>query len=590
MVNQERTEKFVSQRKFYLLPFALCLVASPALAAPLQNWRYNPATNQLEITVRSGVKPRYTFAAYPARIILELPNTEVGNVKLQESYSGAVRQIQVAQSQGTARITLVLAPDAVLAKEQAQLQQVREQDRASDRWLFRPLLANTANTASVPRLSAITAPRNSAGMAPSTPPPIVYPPGLSPSETSSGATGNSGVLAPPANAMNLPPSEAPSAAIPTPPTADQFPPGLAPSGAQSNTPLPTAEPDLSQTPQREVVSQAPPTPEIVTQAPSPNPLRLPEVNPSLAIPDSLPPVSAPTTPTAPTVSVPPLQQTTPTTGSGLPPTMTESFPIPADRPPQPSRSVLGAPLEAQTPQVLPQALPQPVPLQSEQPPQALPQALPQPLPQTSIPQTATVATAGTIDFGQPLPISGRSSSSNYGSNYGSSYGSLPSQPPLVSVTSPTEGVILPSGTLLNLSYPGNQVLKLEANKPRQEVVLLQTEIRDRAGNLIIPFGSQVYGRFDTNRFIAQSIAIGGRTFPFAAQSDSLGGSRQVNDRKLLINSGIGAVAGALLGGLSGGTVAGGAAVGAGVTYATAPKPATIAPGQIFQVRLTQDLR
>ncbi|MBW4538930.1 MAG: AMIN domain-containing protein [Myxacorys chilensis ATA2-1-KO14] len=569
----------MSQRKFYLLSFALCLAASPALAAPLQNWRYNPATNQLEITVRPGVKPRYTFAAYPARIILELPNTEVGNVKLQESYSGAVRQIQVAQSQSTARITLVLAPDVVLSKEQAQLQQVREQDRSSDRWVFRPLLANTANTTAVPRLSAVTpAPR--AGTAPSTPPPVVYPPGLSPSETSSGATGNPGVLAPPASAMDLPPSEAPPTAIPTPPTADQFPPGLAPSGQPSIT-VPKAQPDLPQTPPREVVSQAPQnSSEVVSQAPPANPLRLPEVNPSLAIPDSLPPVSVPTTPTAPTVSVPPLQRTTPTTGAGLPPTMTESFPPLTAQPPQPAQSVLGAPLQPQTPQVLPQALPQalpqPVPLPPDQTSQ-FSQSLP-----PSIPQTTTVATAGTIEFGQPLPIGGRSSSSNYAS--------LPSQPPLVSVASPTEGVILPSGTLLNLSYPGSQVLKLEANKPRQEVVLLQTEIRDRAGNLIIPFGSQVYGRFETNRFIAQSIAINGRSFPFVAQSDALGGVRQVNDRRLLLNSGIGAVAGALLGGLSGGTVAGGAAVGAGVTYATAPKPATIAPGQIFQVRLTQDLR
>lgn len=576
MVNQERTEKLVSQRKFYLLSFALCLAASPALAAPLQNWRYNPATNQLEITVKPGVKPRYTFAAYPARIILELPNTEVGKVKLQESYSGAVRQIQVAQSQSTARITLVLAPDVVLSKEQAQLQQVREQNRASDRWVFRPLLANTANTAAVPRLSAVTAPRDGktapSKAAPSTPPPVVYPPGLSPSETSSGATGNPGVLAPPASAMDLPPSEASPAAIPTPPTADQFPPGLAPSGQPSVT-VPAPQPDLPQTPPREVVSQAPQnSSEIVSQAPPANPLRLPEVNPSLAIPDSLPPVSVPT---APTVSVPPLQQTPPTTGAGLPPTMTESFAPPTAQPPQPAQSVLGAPLQPQTPPVLPQALPQALPLPPDQTSQ-FPQSLP-----PSIPQTTTVATAGTIEFGQPLPIGGRSSSSNYGN--------LPS-PPLVSVASPTEGVILPSGTLLNLSYPGSQVLKLEANKPRQEVVLLQTEIRDRAGNLIIPFGSQVYGRFETNRFIAQSIAIDGRSFPFAAQSEALGGARQVNDRRLLINSGIGAVAGALLGGLSGGTVAGGAAVGAGVTYATAPRPATIAPGQIFQVRLTQDLR
>nr|WP_162424337.1 AMIN domain-containing protein [Myxacorys almedinensis] len=552
-MNQEkRTEKLVGQRQFYLLPFALWLAVSPALAAPLQNWRYDPATNQLEVTVKAGVTPRYSFAAYPARVILELPNTEVGNVKLQESYAGAVQRIQVAQSKDAATITLVLAPGAVLTKEQVQLQQVSEPDKSRDRWVFRPLLANTANTAAVPRFSAVTP-------APTAAPSVVYPPGLSPNEISPPAPASS-VLAPPANAMNLPPNEA-LAPIPTPPTSDQFPPGLSTSGASQ--PLTTAPP--------EIVTQAPPRADIVSQAPPPNPLRLPEVNSSLAIPDALPPMSAPA---APSVSVPPLQQATPIPGTGLPPS-SESFPIPTAQPlsPQPSMS---APLQpVRTPQALPQALPQPLPQTS----------VPQPsMAQPSMPQPTRVATAGQIEFGQPLPTSSGSALPTYGA------GTPQPVPPLVSLTSSTEGVVLPSGTVLNLSYPGNQVLKLEANKPRPEVLLLQNEVRDRAGNLIIPLNSQVSGRFETDRFVAQSIAIEGRSFPFAATSDSLGGSRQVSDRSLLINSGIGALAGALLGGLSGGTVAGGAVVGAGVTYAIAPKPATITPGQLVQVRLTQDLR
>ncbi|MCY7322312.1 MAG: hypothetical protein LH660_11070 [Phormidesmis sp. CAN_BIN36] len=77
----------------------------------------------------------------------------------------------------------------------------------------------------------------------------------------------------------------------------------------------------------------------------------------------------------------------------------------------------------------------------------------------------------------------------------------------------------------------------------------------------------------------------------AAQSEVLsGGARKVSDNRLIRNSGIGALAGAILGGLSGGNVIGGAAAGAAVTYATAPKSATIQPGQILEVRLTEDFR
>jgi hypothetical protein len=38
----------------------------------------------------------------------------------------------------------------------------------------------------------------------------------------------------------------------------------------------------------------------------------------------------------------------------------------------------------------------------------------------------------------------------------------------------------------------------------------------------------------------------------------------------------------------GGSVIGGAAAGAAITYAIAPKEVTLLPGQVFEVRLTQD--
>jgi len=127
--------------------------------------------------------------------------------------------------------------------------------------------------------------------------------------------------------------------------------------------------------------------------------------------------------------------------------------------------------------------------------------------------------------------------------------------------------------------------------------VLQTDIRDAEGNMLVPAGSTVTGRFETtasgSRFVTQAISLQGRTIPIAAQSEALDGARQVENSSLLRNSGIGVVAGGVLGALSGSAglgALGGAAAGAAATVLTSPKPALIQPGQIVPVRLTQDLQ
>jgi hypothetical protein len=154
--------------------------------------------------------------------------------------------------------------------------------------------------------------------------------------------------------------------------------------------------------------------------------------------------------------------------------------------------------------------------------------------------------------------------------------------------------VLPTGTVLNLQYAGTETLALKGDQPRQEVLLLRTEIRDQVGNVIAPAGTPVTGRFETgsngSRFITQAMSLPGRSVALVAQSEPLSGIRQPNQRNLLQNSGLGALAGAIVGGLSGGNVIGGAAAGAAITYVTAPKPAMIQPGQLVPVRLVEDLK
>lgn len=111
----------------------------PAQAGLLEQWRFDPATNQLEITLQEGTKPRYFLLAEPPRIVLDLPNTAIGSVETQRSYSGAVRQIRVAQFlPNVTRIVLELSPEAILQPEQVQLQTVTS---SRNHWVLRPLIA-----------------------------------------------------------------------------------------------------------------------------------------------------------------------------------------------------------------------------------------------------------------------------------------------------------------------------------------------------------------------------------------------------------------------------------------------------------------
>ncbi len=196
----------------------------------------------------------------------------------------------------------------------------------------------------------------------------------------------------------------------------------------------------------------------------------------------------------------------------------------------------------------------------------------------------SVAAAPVVEFGQPLPPTAKITASSQPS---SSLANA-SQGIRQAVRPMAPNVLMPTGAILNLRYPGNTALNLRPDAPQQEVLVLQTEIRDTFGNVLAPEGSLVTGRFETttagSRFVTQAISLQGRNLPLAAQSDALDGNRNVKDTNLVRNSGIGILAGGVLGAI------GGAAAGAAATFVTAPKPATIQPGQIVPVRLTQDFQ
>jgi hypothetical protein len=220
----------------------------------------------------------------------------------------------------------------------------------------------------------------------------------------------------------------------------------------------------------------------------------------------------------------------------------------------------------------------------------------------------TVAVGDSIPFGQPLP------------------GNTPDTPPTQPTPEPTQepaiipdrsndnspdtstplsteiavdstfNTLIPADTQLSLYYPQDTPLEL-TTEPQDEVLFLAQNVRDRAGNLLIPIDSQVIGSFESNsdgsQFIARSIRIEGENRPISAESDSLGGKREVSSNRIAGTSAAGAVVGLLLGLTTGiGVLAGvalGALSGAGSVFVSAPQAAVIQPNQIVEVRLLEDL-
>jgi hypothetical protein len=216
-------------------------------------------------------------------------------------------------------------------------------------------------------------------------------------------------------------------------------------------------------------------------------------------------------------------------------------------------------------------------------------APPPPSPAMETPTDLNPGTDGILAFGQPLPtnraIAPRSEPV--------SAETPPSIPEDVAANIPSD-VLLSSGTVLVLNYPGSVAIALEDRLPRQEVLLVYSDIYDRTGQLIAPVGTPVIGSFVRDRgkirFQTQSIILEGRAIPFLAQSDPLNGNRDISERRTISYSAVGAVAGAVLGGLAGGPLLGGAAAGAVTSLLSSGVAAIVEPGQLLPVRLSEHWR
>lgn len=144
-----KTRQFCQWRKqlfnISLLGFwaAIALKTCATAATPgakLDNWRFSPKTQQLEITLSAGTTPHYFYLAQPSRLVVDLPNTKLGKVSTQQNYSGAIKSIRVSQLNAKdTRIVLDLAPGTTFNPKQVQLQPVSRKN--STRWVLRPVFS-----------------------------------------------------------------------------------------------------------------------------------------------------------------------------------------------------------------------------------------------------------------------------------------------------------------------------------------------------------------------------------------------------------------------------------------------------------------
>ena len=669
--------------------------ASPAQATTLSNWAFDPATRQLQVVLPNGVTPRYFLLAEPTRIVLDIPNTQVGNVPIQQSYSGVISSIRIAQFDNrSTRIVMQLAPNTVLDPQQAQLDQVAGETET--RWVLQPLLDSTAPSA-VPNGIPIAAQMADPVSATAAPAPTMQfseedpgtplaeatqnslltsaeelsrldpdaTPNALPSGSADNATGDSPTV-------SVPPLASAETATPTPPSVT-VPPldSGSPSAEATETETATAadhtlsegEPsDLAITPEdaassisiavepvgpelANVAEAAPTMPPFLVGtnlegtnldgatpapfpsdtpavAPSPEPV-IPESAASTAAPDAiassvaeengldLPEPSAPATETSPTPGAyAPLESDStedesvagrdPASSTATPTTSPSSeavavAPLPNLAEPTPTSSTSNANTSASsavndspavaTPNTTPasstdEAVPNSPPFLSQNNNNAEPTTSDPAQVTTPPPTNPTADAAPTIPFGQPLPTTNSSDPQLRSLNPGAN--------------APLTDAWLTTGTTLPLTYTHSQPLVVTGADPLQEVLVLSQDVRNnQTGNVVLPRGTLVIGRFETdgtNRtFVTQAVSLRGQNIPISAKSDAIIGSPEVADNALLRNSGIGAAALTILTGFTGVGLIGGAALGAATTYAVSPQTVVIEPNQVIQVTLIEDI-
>lgn len=116
----------------------------PASASTVPIWQFDPATNELVISLPEGTTPKYSVLN-PNQIAVDLPNTEISVDATQLYPKGLVGSVGMSQIQpGRARIVMQLAPGFALVPDRTQFQKIG----TANRWVLVPAIGpiSTRNT------------------------------------------------------------------------------------------------------------------------------------------------------------------------------------------------------------------------------------------------------------------------------------------------------------------------------------------------------------------------------------------------------------------------------------------------------------
>jgi hypothetical protein len=192
---------------------ATVMLVSPAEAATtLSSWQFDPNTRQFAITLPSGVTPQFLVAAEPARVILVIPQSQLGDVETEQFYSGAVQRVELLQADpNTVHAVLTFAPNTVLDPHHAQLTSMEANGQT--RWVLTPLIVDPGTAVATGPATTPTPPHRNDEL-----PEL---PSMAPPETAAPGSATAQPTPPETTASPPTPSSEPSAASaePTPPTS-----------------------------------------------------------------------------------------------------------------------------------------------------------------------------------------------------------------------------------------------------------------------------------------------------------------------------------------------------------------------------------
>lgn len=111
----------------WILPstfLSLLLLSSPAIAARLQSWRFDPQRNLLVFTTDDDVQPKAQLLFNPTRLVIDLPGTTLRRSNNQQ-VGGLFRSLRVGQlNSRTTRLVIELVDGYTLDPQQVQFRGV----------------------------------------------------------------------------------------------------------------------------------------------------------------------------------------------------------------------------------------------------------------------------------------------------------------------------------------------------------------------------------------------------------------------------------------------------------------------------------